>query len=84
VIKELKTANRVVGIKQLRRALRDGTAQIVFLADDADPWMRDEIMALCSSAGISLVRVNSMKELGAACGISVGAATAAVLRAAEN
>lgn len=76
----LKTANKVVGIKQLRRALRDGSAQEVFLADDADSWLREEVETLCHASDLSPVRVPSMKALGDACGISVGAATAAILK----
>ena len=76
----LKTANKVVGIKQLRRALRDSAAQEVFLADDADFWLREEVEALCHMAGLCPIRVASMKALGDACGISVGAATAAILK----
>ena len=37
MLEELKTAKKVVGIKQLRRALKDRSAKLVFLAKDADP-----------------------------------------------
>lgn len=77
---KLKTANKVVGIKQLRRVIKDNLVQTVFLADDADPWIQEEIQALCQSAGICPVHVATMKALGAACGISVGTATAAILK----
>lgn len=84
MLDKLNTANKVVGIKQLRRALRNGLVQTAFLAEDADPWLREEAEQLCSQAGLTPVRVKTMKELGAACGISVGAAAAAVLRAAND
>lgn len=77
---KLKTANKVVGIKQLRRVIKDNLVQTVFLADDADPWIQEEIQALCQATGICPVHVATMKTLGAACGISVGAATAAILK----
>ena len=79
MFEELKTAKKVVGLKQLRRAVQGGLARGVLLAEDADPWLLDEVESLCRSAGLTLTRVPSKKALGAACGISVGAATAAIL-----
>ncbi len=80
MIEQLKTAKKIVGLKQLRRALRDGQAAVVFLAENADLPIRQEIEALCQAAGLEPVRVPTMKALGAACGISVGTATAAILK----
>ena len=76
----LKTAKKVVGIKQLRRALTDGTAEAVFLARDADPALTDPIRDLCDESSVQWTEVSSMRELGAACGIAVGAAAAAIVR----
>ena len=36
--------------------------------------------SLCSGKDVPVTKVPSMKELGAACGISVGASVAALLR----
>ena len=36
MLQELQTAKRVVGIKQLRKALREGVATTVFIAENAD------------------------------------------------
>ena len=52
----------------------------VFLASDADPRITDSIAALCAEKGVETVTAPSMKELGRACGISVGAAVAALVR----
>lgn len=84
MLDRLKTANKVVGMKQLRRAVRDGLAETVFLAEDADPRLRDEVRQLCRLAGTTPVCVKTMKELGSACGIRVGAAAAATIRAAND
>lgn len=80
MFEQLQTAKKIVGLKQLKRAVRDNCAAMVFMADDADPWMQEEIEALCKQAGLTPIHIPTMKALGAACGIAVGAATAAVLK----
>ncbi len=80
MLEELKTGPVVVGLKQLRKALRDGTARKVFLAKDADPRLVEPIEAQCRQDGVELCWAESMAELGAACGIDVGAAAAALLQ----
>ena len=37
MLKELENAAKVVGVKQVRRALANGQARRVYLAQDADP-----------------------------------------------
>jgi large subunit ribosomal protein L7A len=66
-------------MKQLRKALRDGKAAKVFVALDADPKLTGPVYAACQSGGVPLEEVPTMKELGAACDIEVGAAVAALL-----
>ena len=80
MLDELKTAKKVVGIKQLRRALADETAELVFLAKDADPALTEPLLAQCRDSGVEVVTGVTMAELGKACGISVGSAAAAILR----
>lgn len=80
MLTELKTGPRVVGAKQTRRALSDGKAVRVYLAEDADPGVTGPIETLCSQQGTEVIRVPAMRELGQACGIAVGAAVAALVR----
>ena len=68
-----------VGAKQLKKALQNGRAEYVFLAENADPAITEPIEALCRSSGIPIRWVASKTDLGRACGIEVGAAAAAVL-----
>ena len=70
----------LVGSKQLRKALKNGTVSAVFLAEDADPGVTEPIAACCKDANIQPAWVPSKKTLGHACGIDVGAAAAAVLK----
>ena len=78
MLEELKQSNTVVGIKQLRRALDGGKVKKVFLAEDADPILIDPVAQLCAEIGVECEAVQTMRALGAACGISVGAAAAAI------
>ena len=76
VLKKFKT---VVGLKQLRKALENGKAKFVFLAQNADPALTEPIAALCQQNQVSHTWVGSMADLGRACGIEVGAAAAAAV-----
>jgi len=73
-------ANKLcIGTKQTQRCLEQGAAAEVFVAQDADPRVTQKIVALCGKMGVQVTRVESMKQLGKACGIEVGAAVAAIM-----
>lgn len=76
---ELRTDRKVVGIKQLRKALNAGAAKKVFVADDADPALTEPIVQQCLADHVDLITVPTMKQLGDACNISVAAAVAAII-----
>lgn len=67
-----------IGTKQTTRLVEAGKAIEVFVAKDADPRMIQRIVHLCNKMGVRITYVESMKQLGKACGIEVGAAMAAV------
>ena len=77
MLSELKTAKRVTGAEQVTRALKNGSALRVFLAQNADPRVTEPVALLCQEQGVLIVPVPTMAELGAACGIAVGSAVAA-------
>ena len=79
MLAELETKDKIVGIKQLRKALAEGTVRKVFVAGDADPRLTDPIVEQCGACGVEVERVPTMQELGRACHIEVGAAVAALL-----
>ncbi len=75
----LKTgANRVVGTKQVLRGLKSGTLSRVYVANDADTFLFQRIVAAAENAGVPVVRVATMKELGQACGVDVASAAAGI------
>ena len=79
MLDELKTPRKVVGMKQLRKALKNGQVLRVYLAQDADPRLTEPLAAECADLSVELVEVPTMAELGTACGIAVGAAAAGIL-----
>ena len=70
---------KVVGLKQVRRAVAAGRVRKVFLACDADPRLTEPVEELCQAAGIAVVTDYTMAQLGHACRITVGASVVAVL-----
>ena len=74
------SARRVVGTKQVLRALKAGTVSRVYAASDADTFIYQQVVRSAESAGIPCVRVPSMKELGTICGVDVPAAAAGLLK----
>lgn len=84
MILKLKTENKVVGIKQVKRALTSHEVEILYIANDADQDIKDQILDLAKDDEMQVVELESMKELGHECGIDVGAATAALLKIQKN
>ena len=79
MLEELKTASKVVGIKQIQKLLPTGRAKKVFVAQNADPMLTEPILTLCEQYEIEIETVETMRQLGDACEISVEAAAAALL-----
>ena len=75
----LASLNKVVGVKQSRKAIREGRASQVYLACDADPAITDPLAQICEDAGIPVNCEHTMTQLGQACRITVGASVVAVL-----
>lgn len=80
MLQTLSQGARVVGAKETRRAIDGGRATEVFLAKDADPALTDPIAQKAQEAGLRVIRDFTMAQLGAACGIAVGAAVAAAVK----
>ncbi|WP_422484527.1 ribosomal L7Ae/L30e/S12e/Gadd45 family protein [Gudongella sp. DL1XJH-153] len=76
---ELNTEGKVVGAKQVKRALSKSEVQTVFIARDAEKKVTEEIEDLCKSKEVVVQYIDTMEELGEACGIDINAAVAALL-----
>ena len=79
MITELASQEKVIGVKQSRKAVREGRAKRVYLACDADPAITEPVAESCRSAGIPVETEHTMAQLGHACRITVGASVVAVL-----
>jgi large subunit ribosomal protein L7A len=74
------TEARAVGASQTTRAIQRGRAVLVFVARDADRKVTDPVVRAAQERGVPVAEVDTMRDLGRACRIAVGAAAAAVLR----
>ena len=79
MLTELASQDKVVGVKQSRKAIREGRVKRVFLACDADPAITDPVAKSCQENGIPVEDGYTMVQLGHACRITVGASVVAVL-----
>ena len=67
---------RIVGTKQVHKALLSGLPGKLLWARDADPALTEPLLALAQMQGAETEEVSTMRALGAQCGIEVGAACA--------
>lgn len=75
----LRHAKKAVGSKQVKKAVQKGLATKVYIAEDAEHHVTKPIIELCQEKGVEIQYVKTMEELGKACGIAVGSASAAIL-----
>ena len=76
----LRNSDKIVGTKQVSRAIAAGDVKSVYLATDADVFVTRRVYDLCREKNIPVIEVPSMKALGEACGVQVKAAVAAIKR----
>lgn len=78
---ELKNQDKLkVGTKQSTRAIMDGKVATLFIARDSEQHVTRSILDAAKEKNVQIVYVDSMKKLGKACGIDVGASTAVILK----
>ncbi|MBB6447524.1 ribosomal L7Ae/L30e/S12e/Gadd45 family protein [Bacillus benzoevorans] len=69
----------IVGTKQSAKSLKTGNISELLVAEDADPRLTSNIVAMAKEAGVSVTYVESKKKLGKTCGVKVGAAVVALI-----
>ncbi len=77
---QLRKGKKLVGIKQSRRAIKNNEAATVYIAEDAEQRIKAPFFELCAEMSVNVIDVPTMRELGEACGIDVGAAVAVLLK----
>ncbi len=79
-MERIKTSTHVVGLKQTKKAIEAGSANLVFIARDADLHVVFPLEKLCEGKNTEVVYVNNMKELAKACRVDVPTAVAAIVK----
>lgn len=79
MVARLETDNKVVGLKEVRRAISLDEAKTVYVAKDTDEDLKKKVVEACNNRKIEIVYVETMEELGEICGIDVNAAFAALI-----
>ena len=79
-----KRAMRVVGVRQVLRGLKENGIDTVFLALDAAPHLRQQIMQAAQEGQAPVRTVATMEELAQLCRIDVPSAAAAILKSADE
>jgi len=77
--KVLQAKKLIIGTKQTVKAIQTMDISEVIIAEDADRRVINKVMQLSADKDIPVTKVESMKKLGRACGIEVGAATVAII-----
>lgn len=70
---------RTIGTNQTTKALQQSIAKKVYVAKDAEARVTAPIVALAQERGVPVEWIDTMKQLGKACNIEVGAAAVAII-----
>jgi len=80
MLEELKKAKKKIGIKECKKAIENDKALSVFVAMDAEERVIKPFVELCGQKAIEITYIDTMSNLGKACGIDVGATTVVMLK----
>ena len=78
MLEKLKNANKVVGTRRLIRAIEAGEIAEAFIAADADLFIVRQVRQACTATNVHLNEVDTMVQLGQACGVEVKTASAGI------
>ena len=76
--KVLQANHIIIGTKQTVKALKAGTVSELIVASDADQKVIAKAVQTAKEMNVPVAYVDSMKKLGKACKIDVGAAAVAI------
>mgnify|MGYP001407043649 CR=1 FL=1 len=77
---KVKQAKKIkVGTKQTTKALQSGACKEIIIAQDADEKIVTDLKKLAEEQNVPVYYVDSMKKLGQAARIQVGAAVVAII-----
>ena len=73
---ELKTREHTAGMRTTLRAVESGRAEKVYIAEDADVFVRRRVQELCQQSNVPYEYVPDMKTLGGLAGLPIKTACA--------
>ena len=76
MLEKLNDSLKVVGTRRLLRAIQAGEIAEAFIARDTDLFISRQVREACRNANVRLNEVDTMKQLGEACGVEVKTASA--------
>ena len=79
-MEELRNGPHTVGLRTTLRAVQSDKALRVYVAEDADVFVRRRVQEAASAANVPYEYVATMKDLGESCGLSVKTACAALTK----
>lgn len=79
-----KSTFRVVGIRQVMRALREEKAEKVYLADDVSDEICTQVLEAAAGKNVPVQRVITMRALSHMCHVDVPASCAAIMKDATK
>lgn len=71
---------KVIGTKQALKAVKEGKATVVVLAEDTEDSIKEKIVTACQEASVPIESYESKIALGQDSGIERGAAVIALLK----
>lgn len=79
-MERLKSQKFLAGLKQSKKAILSQKATLVYIAKDADEYIKLPLIDLCKKEGVEILYVETMKELSKACRVEVPTAVAVLLK----
>ena len=79
-LNELAVPERVVGEKEVRRAMERNLLKKVFIALDCEPKVVSGLVEVAAKANVEVEETDSKQKLGRACAIDRPAAVAGLLK----
>jgi large subunit ribosomal protein L7A len=83
-VEKIACENRVVGIRECKKAAETGKISVAYIARDAEMHVIFQFENFCKNSKIKIIYADSKKELAQAFGIDVPTAVAAILKSAES
>ena len=78
-VKNIEDQPKVIGTKQTLKAIGEGKANTIVLAEDTDDVLKEKIISAAQAAQIPIVMYPDKKQLGLVCHIECQAAVIAIL-----